>query len=110
MYIKVDSSKQMSTLHTRMQRVLINRLDKQGSSSGEICPPPCHALSNYDRVPPRMFWHMVMLLQEIYNHILDKNPHLTRVSDDTLLEQLQGYATGSNVRDNAIFQALFDAL
>ena len=100
----------MSTLHKNMQKFLTDRLDKQTDSARELHPPIVYALSNYDKVPPRMFWHMTFLLQEMYNHILEKNPDLTRVSDDTLLEQLQGYATRENVHSGAIFSALLEAV
>ena len=92
-----------------MQKFLMDRLDKQTDSVGEIHPPITHSLSNYDKVPPRIFWYMTILVQEMYNYILEKNPEITRVSDDTLLEQLQGYATRENVHSGAIFSALLEA-
>lgn len=100
----------MSNLHSNVQKFLVERLHKQTKDPGEICAPEPPELSNYDRVPPRMFWYSIMLLQEIYNQILATKGDLKRVSDDTLLEQLQGYATKGNVRDSAIFNALVETL
>ena len=69
-----------------------------------------YALSAYDRVPPRMFWNMLTLLEQIYAELLAHIPADARVPDSVLLAQLQSPITARTAWDHPIFEALLQAL
>ena len=83
----------------------------QGPSAPVLFPSEQHyALSAYDRVPPRMFWNMLTLLEQIYAELLAHIPADARVPDSVLLAQLQGPITARTAWDHPIFEALLEAL
>lgn len=78
---------------------------------GGAFPAPEHlALCPFDRVPPAMFWHLVVLYELVYEELLARAPSTRALSECTLIDCLTQPATRANARDNPVFELLLEAL
>jgi hypothetical protein len=78
---------------------------------GGAFPAPEHlALCPFDRVPPAMFWHLVVLYELVYEELLARAPGTRALSECTLIDCLAQPATRASVRDNPLFELLLEAL
>lgn len=78
---------------------------------GGAFPAPEHlALCPFDRVPPAMFWHLVVLYELVYEELLARAPGTRALSECTLIDCLAQPATRASVRENPVYELLLQAL
>jgi hypothetical protein len=78
---------------------------------GGAFPAPEHlALCPFDRVPPAMFWHLVVLYELVYEELLARAPGSRALSESTLIDCLTQPATRASVRENPVYELLLQAL
>ena len=100
-------------LRVAVQRMLREREARRNVvlTPAELCPAEqMYALSAYDRVPPRMFWNLLTLLQEMYRELLAHKAAGTQMPDDELIASLQAPITQNTAWQHPIFVALLDVL
>ena len=78
---------------------------------GGAFPAPEHlALCPFDRVPPAMFWHLVVLYELVYEELLARAPGTRALSECTLIDCLAQPATRASVRENPVYELLLQEL
>ena len=102
----------MSRLRSALQRHLKAREYQFPDLHPSELLPPCNhvALCPFDRIPPAMFWHMVVLYELLYEELLARSPHARRLSEDTLMDLMSSPATVQGVRENPLFELLLEVL
>ena len=74
-------------------------------------PAPEHlALCPFDRVPPAIFWHLVVLYELVYEELLARTPGSRALSECTLIDCLAQPATRAGVREDPVYEMLLQAL
>lgn len=68
------------------------------------------ALCPFDRVPPAVFWHLVVLYELVYEELLARAPGTGALSESTLIDCLTQPATRTSVRDNPLYELLLEVL